>query len=303
MKALVADIQTVQIEGRVFRLPFLDQVRPLTPVERERLRMSIEVHGIQAPVLIDESDHVIDGASRLTLAAEVGVPLSEVPLHVVAGLSWEEKEALSWQLNEDRRQLTAADLETARAKRNGQILEKRAEGKSERLISQELDVPRSTVSRVLTKDAGPRGPEPREVNGTDGKKHKAAKPKRKKPDAEQPSSLKAEMLDEEGGQVPERLQPIFAVRFCFDDALSKLRDVAATINELRESSAGAELRPQAEIDRKNCYQAIKHARPHAICPHCKAECKWLGKPCEVCRGNGWVVKGTFDRYQDANKGK
>src|SRR5262245_65089689 len=74
---------TVCIEERVFRLPFLEEVRPLTDAELARLRESIRADGIQAPVLVDEEDSVLDGANRLQIAEELGLPLERVPLQRV----------------------------------------------------------------------------------------------------------------------------------------------------------------------------------------------------------------------------
>src|SRR5437667_6504032 len=58
------------------------QLRPLTPREREGLKESIREHGVLVPVLKDEHGNVIDGHHRQELCDELRI---ECPFEVRAG--------------------------------------------------------------------------------------------------------------------------------------------------------------------------------------------------------------------------
>lgn len=46
---------------------------PLLPSEYQALTESIRTHGVQVPVLVDESGAIIDGHHRDQIAAELGI--------------------------------------------------------------------------------------------------------------------------------------------------------------------------------------------------------------------------------------
>lgn len=75
---------------------------PLAPDEYRALEESIETHGIQVPVVVDESGVVIDGHHRQKIAHHLGL---ECPTIIKSGYTDAEKRTLALSLNIDRRQL------------------------------------------------------------------------------------------------------------------------------------------------------------------------------------------------------
>lgn len=75
---------------------------PLAPDEYRSLEESIEAHGIQVPIIVDETGVVIDGHHRQKIASHLGI---ECPMIIKAGYSEAEKRTLALSLNIDRRHL------------------------------------------------------------------------------------------------------------------------------------------------------------------------------------------------------
>ena len=71
--------------------------------EYEALRESIREKGVIESILVDEEGNVIDGHHRLKACEELGI---ECPRRALMGLSDEQKQDLSLELNLHRRQLT-----------------------------------------------------------------------------------------------------------------------------------------------------------------------------------------------------
>lgn len=76
---------------------------PLAPDEYRALEESIESHGIQVPVVVDENGVVIDGHHRQKIANHLGL---ECPTIIKSGYTDAEKRTLALSLNIDRRQLS-----------------------------------------------------------------------------------------------------------------------------------------------------------------------------------------------------
>lgn len=75
---------------------------PPADLDCAALEASILEHGIQSPVIVDESGVIIDGHHRSKIASEHGLT---VPKQVVAGKTDAEKRTLALSLNLDRRHL------------------------------------------------------------------------------------------------------------------------------------------------------------------------------------------------------
>src|SRR5690349_15326101 len=99
----------ILIGDRPLTLLFPDLLRPLTQGEREYLTDSIQAHGIQVAIKVDEDDGVIDGGHRLSIACELGLPREQIPMELVEGLTLDQKRELALSLNTARRQLSAED--------------------------------------------------------------------------------------------------------------------------------------------------------------------------------------------------
>ena len=82
---------------------FYQTMPPLARDDAAALERSIQTHGIQTPILVDEAGNIIDGHHRREIAVRCGLPL---PVEVRRGLDESTKVALSISLNVDRRQLT-----------------------------------------------------------------------------------------------------------------------------------------------------------------------------------------------------
>ena len=107
---------------------------PLSHVEMAELRASIEAHGVQVPVIVDEYGEILDGHHRMKLAAELGI---ECPREVREGLSEEAKRTL----NTARRHLTREQL---RALITGQLSD--TPERSDRQIAKDMGVSHHTVA-------------------------------------------------------------------------------------------------------------------------------------------------------------
>ncbi|NUY01554.1 ParB N-terminal domain-containing protein [Paraburkholderia youngii] len=102
------------------------------------LRASIELHGIQVPVLVDENGAIIDGHHRRHIADELGIVC---PTETREGLGDEEKRTLARTLNTARRHLTR---EQRRELIAGQLRD--TPQQSDRQIAAALGVDHKTVS-------------------------------------------------------------------------------------------------------------------------------------------------------------
>lgn len=107
--------------------------RPLTIVERDKLKESIRQHGVLVPIVVDPDGNIIDGHHRLELAEELG---KECRRDVRAGLSDTEKLDLAETLNAHRRQQTEAEMRAAN------------ERKREKAAAYVREHPQASVRRV-----------------------------------------------------------------------------------------------------------------------------------------------------------
>lgn len=100
-----------------YRLPFAGLFRPHTAAELAAMTASIRASGVLVPVCTYDSPDgpaVLDGATRLTLALALDVPLPTVHL---GPLSDDVARGLAVSLNTDRRQLTPEEQAAAREAR------------------------------------------------------------------------------------------------------------------------------------------------------------------------------------------
>jgi ParB-like chromosome segregation protein Spo0J len=105
--------------------------------EYEALRESIREKGVIEPVVTDENGKVIDGHHRVRVCKELGI---EYPMRVIEGLSEEQKQDLSVELNMHRRHLT-------KEQKKELAVSLREQGWRNARISKVIGVDRSTVGR------------------------------------------------------------------------------------------------------------------------------------------------------------
>ena len=111
------------------------------------------------------------------------------------------------------------------------------------------------------------------------------------PPADEPEPA---VLDAEDRPVPEQLVGIFADRTYFSSILHGLSTMKTDITKLQARPSGvllAEYAQGIEVRRKELYNYIKFAQPHATCPYCDAD----KKTCDACHGAGWVNKVVYSQ--------
>jgi ParB-like chromosome segregation protein Spo0J len=198
----------VTIGATSYTLLYPDLLPALSVEARSDLRASIREHGVCTPIVVDENNGVLDGANRLRIAADLGLPA--VPVQVLRGSpAWKRLE-LAYTLNTHRRHLTEKALGSIKQARVAEVQRLREAGHSLRDISDKVGVSLPQVQRDLkaaegvsaedtaeqdtvrqiqpaeesTPTAAPRPVVPPKVKGRDGKRYaarrttsrKAAKP-------------------------------------------------------------------------------------------------------------------------------
>jgi len=97
-------MKTITCNGVIYTCPFFDAMPPLAADERIELKADIDKNGITYPVVVTETNEVIDGHNRLETAAELG--LAVVPFTVKPGLTTDQKNEHAVNLNLHRRHLS-----------------------------------------------------------------------------------------------------------------------------------------------------------------------------------------------------
>lgn len=128
----------IAIGKSIYTTPYFDLMPPLTLEENQILTNSIKEKGILVPVVIDESNNILDGHNRLRIAAELG--LTDIVFDIRPGLTDDEKRDLAIRLNRDRRHLKPEQWQALKLRRNGKTLQ---------AIGEELGVDTSTAKRLI----------------------------------------------------------------------------------------------------------------------------------------------------------
>lgn len=142
----VFEVKSVLFQDRLFDLPFLYVLRPMTMAERHALLTDIMKNGLFVPIIIDKNDNVIDGINRLRICKEIGMHLFEVKFDV-RDLTLQQGYELCRSLNFPRRHLTPEEQAADREQRRERVAELREEGKNHREIAEEVGCGVATVSR------------------------------------------------------------------------------------------------------------------------------------------------------------
>lgn len=170
----MADVRTVQIGNREFRLPFIDLI-PYDDEQNQSLGRTIREDGrVKESVLCwkDKSNGsyvtVVDGAHRCVWCSMHG--LEQPPLRYESFPDEASAIAECRRLNLERRHLTGQQLEHERRKRVEKVAELRAEGRSIRTIAKTVEVSKSQVERDLEKSPTVPGGDTSNTNGETPKK-------------------------------------------------------------------------------------------------------------------------------------
>lgn len=177
---------TIRVGKKEYTVLFPDLFRQLDVRQLTQLRKSIRQRGVRVPIVVDESDGIIDGINRARIASEIG--LSSIPVVVCNSLTGDGKKQLAISLNADRRHLTQQEQAEFRAQRIKRVAERRRNGESTRTIAEAEGVSQAQVRHDL-KDATEQGcsvePENGRVMGADGKERPATRQPR---DADEPGT-------------------------------------------------------------------------------------------------------------------
>jgi ParB-like chromosome segregation protein Spo0J len=311
---------------RRFTILFPDLLRPLTEMERARLRESILAKGaVKVPIVVDEHDGIIDGGNRAQIAEELG--LDEIPTTIEEGLTLAEKRDLAEELNDSRRQQSEAEISERRRDRIQEAAEARAAGKSIRSIAEQQGVSIGQIQRDLAEAKGgvsggetpqkngptkadksgvsppdtPQAAAPK-TKGKDGKEYpstKADKSGVSPPDTPQAAAPKTKgkdgpevFTDGAGNEVPAVAAPAFAGLKNFlrvARLFDDLRHEVEALVKLPEGGAVHALTVTTQL--ATAKSSLWAAKPGWTCPYCggKAPAK-----CEGCKGRGWVTKATYE---------
>lgn len=142
-------IRKIRLGKRVFTCPYADVIRPMTAIERKGMVESIKQYGIKDAIIVDQSDNVLDGMNRLTIAAEMAMNPASVPIQVMEVPSPEDARAFVLSKNRDRRHLTQEELKALREDRRKEVSKLAAEGMSQREIAKEVGASQATIGNDL----------------------------------------------------------------------------------------------------------------------------------------------------------
>jgi ParB-like chromosome segregation protein Spo0J len=173
-------VGTIEFAGVTYKTPYVDLLPQLTDEDYQELKEDIRANGVMYPVVIDDDNNVIDGHHRLRIAAELGIPYSDVRKKQVEGLPEEKRRELAYNLNLHRRQLTQQQKRKLIAK-----LLKTDPEKSDRAIAEQAGVTNKTAANVRKElEASEEIPHTPERTDKSGRKQKAKKPAKTKPEAD-----------------------------------------------------------------------------------------------------------------------
>lgn len=118
------------------------------------------------------------------------------------------------------------------------------------------------------------------------------------------------ILDGLGNEISDpALQPIFAARQTFQDALSLLRQAGAAMNGISTAAGGQEYADE-EIEAGKHLKALKKTltatMPHCVCPVCLGTGKESSEgrvKCKTCQGRRFVGKARLKALESGQNGK
>lgn len=111
----------------------------LSDEEYDALKKDIAENGVRVPIDVDEDGTILDGHHRAWITADLGI---DCPRRTVAGLSEEQKRTHAVAVNVHRRSLS-------RDQRREVVARLRADGMTQKRISEVTGIPQPTVSRDL----------------------------------------------------------------------------------------------------------------------------------------------------------
>ena len=237
---------------------------PLTPEEFVALEIDILERGVLVPIEFDEDGNVIDGHHRLQICEKHGI--TDYPSVIRTGLTEEQKRDHAQTLNMARRSLS-------REQRRKQIQNRlqRHPDYSDRKIARGLGVDHKTVSAVRQElEHVGEIPQVTEKIGLNGMRYKL----RQKP----------KLTDSAGGEIPQRLEKVFASVSEFRSLINILTDVKRRIVVLGNTSPVVRVRQgSAKQNIESLVNLLESCVPAEVHRDCE------GDGCDGCSHLGFTT--------------
>jgi uncharacterized ParB-like nuclease family protein len=137
-------------------------------------------------------------------------------------------------------------------------------------------------------------------------KKPAARPEKKTPE---PPPSTAPAADRVGAPLPPHVAEAFDNAARHDNIKNLLAQVTRDVNFLigpadGKPPPGGELISNERTPINRSLQLLKDLtapmRPHAVCPHCKAQPRKT--PCQACEGRGWLAKSQYEQVPTELRG-
>ena len=173
-------MKSVRLGRTVYNLPFYDLIEGPCLEDKLRMRESIRRHQRVFVNILEDQDHnIIEGATRLVLAAEENIPPQNVPFTRLT-VGPEDAKALCLELNLCRRHLDRLQIE-----RGISEFIKIDPSQSDRAIASKTGTTGKTVGRIRRKmEAGEEVPHQEARKGKDGVAQSSAGARRPRPGRE-----------------------------------------------------------------------------------------------------------------------
>lgn len=172
------EYEVIEIGDMKYTLKYCTAVPEASEEENEELLQDCAQRGFLTPIFIDETGNVIDGRRKLRSAKKL--KRKDFTTKIFPGLSEAQKWQLAQDLNFHRRQLTKEEIDRIIQRNRERIpelaLSLRVEGKSYRMIGDELGVSPETARKAVNQASTVQGKTvdlPQTVCGKDGKKRSA----------------------------------------------------------------------------------------------------------------------------------
>lgn len=308
----MADVKKVVLGGRTYLLPF-EGLIPFEEHQVRELRQAIKDTGeVVVPIVcwkekrLERSDTVVEGATRVRLAAELG--LKSIPTILRSFESEEDARAECDRLNLDRRHLTTLQLHGERLARKERVAVALANGKSQRQIAKEEGTSRVQIQRDIEEinaeketpqvETGPPGPI--EIfQGEEG--NEVEEDVKANLENSVPAATEPEPKEEPRGRKPistnapptieDRIRENNSALEAWAKKLLELAEQLPVAPWLRDLNRGNTVLSKL----KSAADTARSAKVYAACPICQGTGQHTSRDCLKCYGCGMVTKYAYDQ--------
>jgi hypothetical protein len=295
-------MKSVRLGRTVYNLPFYDLIEGPCLEDKLRMRESIRRHQRVFVNILEDQDHnIIEGATRLVLAAEENIPPQNVPFTRLT-VGPEDAKALCLELNLCRRHLDRLQIE-----RGISEFIKIDPSQSDRAIASKTGTTGKTVGRIRRKmEAGEEVPHQEARKGKDGVAQSSAGAKKAearkgtgKVQAAQNGQGPVVLKDALGVEIPRKLLDVFgdghytaAVVWAqaLAEELGKPRHLYSLQKRFKHYLFFDLPRFEDQLDKARGHmqmvlECLQHGQAEVVCPKCEGGTKKEGE-CKACRNQG-----------------